>query len=171
MAQKQIGPNFANEIRAAGLGGLPFAWDNAGNFVYGPDMTQDQINAVQAVYAAHNPDTPDPQATYNDKLAAGITITSTGNAGISATYALDDTTLSQISSVARDAASGLGLPQNASTFDYPDIDGNMGHAFSATDIQNLYKAMRDLVANLQEQLAVAKQGGTPAWPSQSVTIP
>ncbi len=54
-AMKAIGPTFDKEIRAAGLGGLPFSWGTDGDIQYGPAMTQAQKDAVQAVYAAHDP--------------------------------------------------------------------------------------------------------------------
>lgn len=57
---KAIGPNFAEELRSAGLLGLSFAWGADGNIQYGPTMTPDQIAAVQAVYAAHDPLKPSP---------------------------------------------------------------------------------------------------------------
>lgn len=52
---KAIGPTFGQELRTAGLGGLPFSWGTDGDIQYGPAMTQAQRDAVQAVYAAHDP--------------------------------------------------------------------------------------------------------------------
>lgn len=61
---KRIGPAFPAELKAAGLDGLPFSWDEDGTLVFGsldgPQMTDEQIAAVQAVYAAHDPDAPAP---------------------------------------------------------------------------------------------------------------
>ena len=52
----KIGPTFYNELVAAGLAGLPFAWDaEAGTFTFDPTMTEQQIAGVLAVYAAHDP--------------------------------------------------------------------------------------------------------------------
>lgn len=104
------------------------------------------------------------------KLAAGLAVTSTATPPLSATYALDPTTLDQVGSVARDAAAGLGLPGSASTFTYPDITG-APHVFASTDIQNLYKAMRDYVFALNETAATLQAGGGASWPSPSKTIP
>ena len=103
------------------------------------------------------------------KLEFGIAITSTGTPALDATYALDPVTLDEIGSVARDAAAGLGLPGGLSTFTYPDITGTP-HTFAAADIQNLYKAMRNLLLQLNEQEATQAAGGTPTWPAQSATI-
>jgi hypothetical protein len=86
MAQKAIGPNFANELAAAGLTGLPFSWSGDGTIVFGAAMTAAQITSVQNVYAAHNPSTPAAQQTYLKAMAAGLPITSTGTPAISGTY-------------------------------------------------------------------------------------
>lgn len=46
---------FAHELDAAGLRGLPFAWGEDGSFCFSDAMTPEQIGAVEAVYAAHDP--------------------------------------------------------------------------------------------------------------------
>lgn len=58
MTQKAIGPSFPDELKAAGLLGLPFFWDASGDITFDPSMTAAQVSAVEAVYAAHNPATP-----------------------------------------------------------------------------------------------------------------
>ena len=55
---KPIGPSFGDEIKVAGLLGLPFSWGADGVIQFDPRMTQTQMNAVLAVYAAHDPLTP-----------------------------------------------------------------------------------------------------------------
>lgn len=52
---KNIGPTFSAELSAAGLLGLPFAWAADGALTFGDAMTAEQIAAVEAVYAAHDP--------------------------------------------------------------------------------------------------------------------
>ena len=79
---KPIGPTFVAELAAAGLLGLNFSWSSDGTFTFDPSMTQQQIAAVQAVYAAHDPmrllapDNYKPMIRYRaDKLeAAGDSI-------------------------------------------------------------------------------------------------
>ncbi|WP_312993958.1 hypothetical protein [Achromobacter animicus] len=65
---KKIGPTFHAELMAAGLAGLPFIWREDGTFLFTTEatdispvaMTPDQIDAVLAVYAAHDPEAPAP---------------------------------------------------------------------------------------------------------------
>jgi hypothetical protein len=52
---KAIGETFGNELQVAGLAGLPFSWGADGTFQFDDRMTQAQIDAVNAVYAAHDP--------------------------------------------------------------------------------------------------------------------
>ena len=55
---KAIGPSFPDELKVAGLLGLPFAWGSDGEIHFDLRMTQAQRDAVQAVYAAHDPTKP-----------------------------------------------------------------------------------------------------------------
>lgn len=103
-------------------------------------------------------------------LATGLTVHSTGNPDLNATYALDDVTLAQVGAVARDAASGLGLPNSLPTFDYPDITG-FPHEFVASEIINLYKAMRDYVASVNKTVVDLVQGNSSSFPVQPAIIP
>ena len=52
---KEIGETFGKELQVAGLAGLPFSWGADGTFQFDERMTQEQIDAVNAVYAAHDP--------------------------------------------------------------------------------------------------------------------
>lgn len=52
---KSIGKTFSNELKAAGLFGLPFSWGADGDIQFGAGLSQAQIDAVNAVYAAHDP--------------------------------------------------------------------------------------------------------------------
>ena len=55
MSTKPIGPTFSQELGVAGLLGLPFAWGGDGTFTFSEAMTKEQIDAVLAVYEAHDP--------------------------------------------------------------------------------------------------------------------
>lgn len=79
---KAIGPSFATELKVAGLLGLPFAWGADGGFTFDPALTQVQITAILAVYAAHDPsalvpdlhalDVADVKAKIDLLVAAGL---------------------------------------------------------------------------------------------------
>jgi hypothetical protein len=109
-------------------------------------------------------------AALQQRLALGLTVTSTGNPAISGTYALDATTLDQVGAVARDFGSGLGLPGGGGAFYYPDKSALL-HAFTGAEIIAVYRAMRDLLLTLNTQAAAMRFGASPDWPSQSVTLP
>jgi hypothetical protein len=51
----EIGENFSDELKEAGLFGLPFSWGDDGTFTFDPSMDQKDIDKVKAVYAAHVP--------------------------------------------------------------------------------------------------------------------
>ncbi|NQE47974.1 hypothetical protein [Herbaspirillum rubrisubalbicans] len=54
--KKKIGTTFGEELKAAGLGGLPFSWTEDGDFWFAETLTEEQIESIQAVYAVHVPD-------------------------------------------------------------------------------------------------------------------
>lgn len=53
VAAQTLGPTFGDEVRAAGLSGLPFSW-NAAGVVGRENLTASQQAALDAVIAAHN---------------------------------------------------------------------------------------------------------------------
>ncbi len=50
-----IGPTFPDELKAAGLFGLPFAWGEDGAISGRENLTTQQQTDLDAVIAAHNP--------------------------------------------------------------------------------------------------------------------
>jgi hypothetical protein len=129
----------------------------------------DLAQSPPAVVAYEPPSpSPTPAQDYAAHIANGMAITCTSVAEVSATYGLDDTTLSQIGALARDSAAGLGLPTGWAG--YPDITGAQ-RPLDATRIVELYKAQRDLIFAMQTVLAVRQAGGNAEWPAQSATIP
>lgn len=61
---KQIGSTFPAELAAAGLAGLPFSWTAAGEIAFDDSVTQQQRDAVMAVYAAHDPKQAEIQSKW-----------------------------------------------------------------------------------------------------------
>jgi len=51
----KIGPSFSDELKTAGLTGLPFAWGDDGTFTFDERMTAEQRDAVLALYTVHDP--------------------------------------------------------------------------------------------------------------------
>lgn len=69
---KRIAAHISEELKAAGLLGLPFAWNPETGAVRtdDPALTETQRQAVLAVFAAHNalnvPPVPDPEGFIQD---------------------------------------------------------------------------------------------------------
>lgn len=147
--------------------------NRVGDFLTRQDLSQTAYSGCSQIEVADDDPrlTPVPTAAQvqEQKLAAGLAITSTGTPSLSATYGLDQTSQDQLWNIALGVASGLGLPGNASSFEYPDITGTP-HSFNATQITNLAKAVRDYVFALNVQTAIAQAGGTPSYPAATATI-
>lgn len=165
-----IGPNFANELAAAGLIGLPFSWGTDGVIEYGTAISSAQKTAIEAVLAAHDPTKRDPNADLSQKLAAGITITSTATPALNGAYGIDDQSQRFISGTAASIAARSRLPGGGATFGYGDITG-APHNFSSSDFLNFADAVEDYVYNLYATARTLLAGGTAVWPSASITIP
>lgn len=103
-------------------------------------------------------------------LATGLAITSTATPELNATYALDNVTLDQVGSVAKDVACGLGFPLGLDSFVYPDI-ASFPHTFLPADFMNLYKALRDYIAAVNGAITLLAQDNFTTFPPQSATIP
>jgi hypothetical protein len=94
-------------------------------------------------------------------MASGIQITSTANsAALDATYGIDDASRRGINSIVTGINAHDRVPGGGSTFNYPDMNGDM-HAFSAADFLNFSLAVSDYV--------YAIDNGT--FPPQPVVIP
>jgi hypothetical protein len=131
---------------------------------YADETLDDQSSAELQAFL--NPP-PTPGQLFASKLQDGLAVTSTGTPAISATYALDQTTLSEIQAVANDFAIGFGLP--ADWVGYPDING-VPKPINGPATVAIYKAMRDLVARMRTTQATLEAGQPAVWPSQAVTI-
>lgn len=82
---QRIGPSFAAELESAGLLGLPISWNlETGDLTYDERLTPEQLSAVRAVLAKHNPSAqlpPAPQIVTIDQLQ---TILTSLNGGVTA---------------------------------------------------------------------------------------
>ena len=155
------------------------AWDQpnnlaAGEVYFASPPTSDQLaqafpGYAQAVVVAALP------AQMQTAVSAGLTIACAQNpsvcsSAIATRWALDQTTLDQIGSVARDFGSSLGLPGGASTFTYPDA-GRVPRTMTGAQVQAVYKAQRDYFLALDTAIYAASQGAPLVLPPAAVTIP
>jgi hypothetical protein len=130
------------------------------------------FTAVLMTIAPPQPNTaPTSQQKYikpesNAAIDEGMMAVCDTSPQLSTIWALDDLTLEQIGAVARDAASGLGLPMSQPTFAYPDRGGVM-RQMNDLDVQKLYRAMRDYVTAIQ----LYDTDRAPNLPGQPVFIP
>jgi hypothetical protein len=108
--------------------------------------------------------------TFNAATGAGLAITSTGTASLSATYALDQVSQSQLYQIASYAHDYGVFPNGGTTMAYPDITG-VPHTFNATQIANLLQAVAPYVTTLSVDLQTIQNGGSASWPDPTATIP
>lgn len=108
---------------------------------------------------------------------AGLHITYTGQSGLNGTYAVDDQWLSGLMSGAllRCGATSLAscsnpFPNGAATYTLIDLYG-APHTMTASQMAIISLAIQDYWANCVAQLQIALGGGSPTWPSSSVTVP
>lgn len=63
MSQTLIGTNFADDLRAAGLGEIPVSWDSSGLLTFADAVPEEGREAVREVLDAH---VPNSQAATNE---------------------------------------------------------------------------------------------------------
>lgn len=161
---KAIGPNFGNEIFAAGLAGLPFSWDAAGHITFNDAMTGPQMSAVQAVYAAHDPSKADPNAAASAMLAAGLAVTSTGTPALNGTYACASQDQINITS--------LQVAVTANVFPgFLRDRAGAAHTMTAPQFTSIAEALLAFVVAVNQAKAAALGGGAWVAPAAEVTIP
>lgn len=166
-----IGPNFGNEIAAAGLAGLPFSWGPDGLNTADPRLTSDQIAAIEAVLAAHNPAKPDPNVAATVLLAGGIAITSTGTPALNGTYAIDPASQAKITAEQLYIATTGKFTNGQTTKAWADIAGAL-HTFpTPAEFTAFAEAIAAVVdAVLAAQIAALESGGSWTAPSMTATI-
>jgi hypothetical protein len=169
MAQKPIGPNFANELAAAGLGGQPISWDAAGDYNIAGLNTAQQAQ-FQTVLAAHNAAAPDPNAAAAALLVGGLVLTSTGTPALNGTYPADATSQQKITSEQVYIATTGRFTNGQATRAWLDING-AAHVFpDVAHFTAFAEAVAQFVDAVQAAQAAALAGGTWAAPSNTATI-
>lgn len=117
---------------------------------------------------------PRPLAAQVDVLVAqkrngGIAITSSSSPGINATYAIDPVTIEQITPLAVYAVQFGDFPSGLVEHAHPDIAGAV-HSFSVDEFVAFWRAVMQLLWQINAQADAMRAGGTPAWPEQSATL-
>lgn len=152
-----IGPNFGNELVAAGLSNVHMSWSPDGALIFGSDATPQQEAAVQAVLAAHNPATPDQlalvaqgEAQLDAVLVAGVPVVSASAPDkINGTYACDLKAQGRISGVAAGIGSRNRLPGGGATFFFADRLGQ-DHEFTSAQFLDFAAAVEDYIYKLSK---------------------
>jgi hypothetical protein len=152
------------------------AWVDISSFTPAPQPNWTATN-IDGAWTFADP-TPPPSTDPADlsagelatRIAAGITLTSTGNPGLNATYALDAVSTAQIYQIGLFASQFGVFPSGGTTQPYPDATG-APHSFSIDQFVAFLRAVAPLVSALTTQAAIMAHGGPPAWPTQAATIP
>jgi hypothetical protein len=164
MAQKAIGPNFANEVEAAGLSGLPFTWSVDGEILYGAAITAPQRAQIDALYAAHDPARPDPRAEAAKLLAGGLAITSVGTPVLNGTYGTGMQDEINIT--------GLQAAVQANVFPgwYRDVTG-VRKVMTGAQFTAIATAALNFIAAVEDAMHVALEGGAWVAPPAQANLP
>lgn len=134
------------------------------------DEQLDDANSAELRAFLNPPATPDQ--VLATKLASGMVLTSSGTSAINGTYAFDKTTQDDLSGIA--ATIGLlgTFPDGTTSgYQYPQLGGQAVTTFaSIAAFRTMYAPYAKLLQQLRTQGAILAAGGTPVWPSQSVTV-
>jgi hypothetical protein len=153
-----------------------FAWVDVSPFTPAPQPNWIATNTAGAWTFADPtpPPSTDPAdlaaAELATRIAAGITITSTGTPALNGTYALDAISTAQIYQIGLFASQFGVFPSGATTQAYPDASG-VPRMFSIDQFVAFLRAVAPLVSALTTQAAIMAHGGPPTWPTQAATIP
>lgn len=159
------------------VGGVPNQVFSSARCTYVSDTT----DALYQLWLANPVNTPIVTSSQGDLantltqtvvpfyLTTGLQIIFNSNNTLNATYALDETTMTQVGSIARDVASGLGFPLGIATFVYPDIIG-VPHTFIEPEFLSLYKALRNYIASVNNAVVSTAFGNFALLPVNMTTI-
>jgi hypothetical protein len=118
-----------------------------------------------------------PAQSLTARRYAGIQITYTGHSDLNGTYAIDDQWLSGLmaGSLIRCDTTSLSsctnpFPEGGATYGLTDFNG-VPHTMTSPQMKIISLAIQDYWANCIAQALIAGGGGTPTWPSNSVTVP
>jgi hypothetical protein len=163
MAQKAIGPNFGNELAAAGLAGLTISWNFTGDILRGPGVSDGQWALVQAVYAAHDPTKVDPIMAAAALLAAGLAIISSGTPSLNGTYGCSP----------QDEVNATGLQAAVAAGVFPGFyrdQAGIRHVMTGSQFTTVAAAIMTFIVVVEEAKETALGGGAWSPPAATATI-
>lgn len=152
-------------------------WKSAGNVT----MTTPSYSTLYGYLLSAAPDLAEtvksdfaadlsPQQIFDIAIANGCQVESTGTPSINGTYAIDQASLLNVIALALGIVAGDDFPGGATTYDYPDITGNMVTFSSTTLFLDFALALRDYVAALIHTFNVLQNSGSATWPTLPMTI-
>ena len=162
------------------------AWAAAGNMANKIASSSELYDVIAASYPAHlAPSAPvleangglTPFQAFTWRRESGLNIVYTGAPALNGRYSIDDQWLGGVMTAAllRCGATVLdscsvAFPGGSATFSY--LDKNfVPHTFSIVQLRTVVLAIENHVASLYTQLTVGLGGGTPVWPTLTVTVP
>jgi hypothetical protein len=107
---------------------------------------------------------------YQQRIAAGLKITSTGTPALNATYGCDPQAEFNIVALETSLNANQGFPNGAATYAYPTITPGVKVTMTPAQFTEIAAAIRDYVNALDTTLAALQQGQQATWPANSVTI-
>lgn len=162
------------------------AWLAAGNMTSSIVSTSELYDVISLSYPTHlAASAPNleanggltPEQAFTWRKIHGVNIVYTGTPDLDGLYAVDDQWLGGLmtgalircgSTILESCVSAL--PFGASTYTY--LDKTLSpHSMSIVQMRTISLAIEDHFAKLYEQLKVGIDGGTPVWPSLTVTVP
>lgn len=154
------------------------AWNDPGNLLQGEIYfdhvpTSTELGNAFPGYAAAvavATATAAGQTGYVTALASGLAISSTGTPAVDATYALDQSQQANVANVALYITVNNRFPGSLSSVSLRKIDGTTISIPATAVFQEIATAIADYIAKIDAQLLIAQGGGSPTWPTASVTI-
>lgn len=110
-----------------------------------------------------------PQLKYATTIGAGLAITWTTSTALNATYTIDQQTQIFIAAEMISIVANNQFTNGATTRQWPDATGTL-RTVTIAQFRQLALAVLRYVQNLYLAMLTAQNGGTPTWPSSSVTI-
>jgi hypothetical protein len=133
--------------------------------------TAQQQTAAIAALAAFNPAGPlvTGEATFEAALAAGIVLTWSSSTALNDSYPIDTATQVRMLAERVSVAVNSTFTNGTTTLTWYGLTGTV-HTMSMTQAGLFVKAVWQYLTALFVARAVAASGGTPTWPSSSVSI-